>query len=126
MSPSPPRLLVVDEDAPTRDLLDLLLTSDGYRVILAASLDEAASHHATDRADLILADGCCTTRAAFEATAPRILAAAAGTPVVLLSALPLEPDEARAHGFRDALPKPFDIDDLVARVRVALAELAAA
>ncbi len=120
-----PRLLIADADPQTRALLALLLTADAYQVDAAPSL-EHAGRHAVERADLILADGCCSTHAAFAAAAPRILAAAGGTPVVLLSTLPLAPSEARAHGFRDALPKPFDIDDLLARVRAALAALAAA
>jgi len=125
MPQEPPRLLIADADPQTRSLLALLLSADAYQVDAAPSLMHAG-RHAVERADLILADGCYTTHAAFATAAPRILAAAGGTPVVLLSALSLEPDKARAHGFRDALPKPFDIDDLVACVRAALAHMAVA
>ena len=116
-----PRLLVADEDPHTSALLALLLGAEGYRVDYAASLEDADARAAARGADLVVADGCCATREAFDDRAPAILAAAAGTPVVLLSALALDPADARARGFRDALPKPFDIDDLVARVRAALA-----
>ena len=77
-----PRLLVADEDPATRALLALLLGAEGYRVETVAALDEAAPHLAAP-ADLIVADGCCTTEAAFQMRAPAILAAAAGPPVVL-------------------------------------------
>ena len=122
MSDAPPRLLVADEDPQTRALLALLLDAEGYRVDLTASLDAAAAAGM----DLVVADGCCATPAAFEAAAPGILAAAAGAPVVLLSALGLDPAHARERGFRDLVTKPFDIDDLVARVRAALAGTAEA
>jgi len=104
-----PRLLVVDEDPQTRALLALLLGGEGYRVELAPALNADAAR----RADLVVADGRYTTQAAFEAAAPAIVAAAAGAPVVLLSALALDPAQARAHGFRDLVPKPFDIDELL-------------
>ena len=126
MAHTPPRLLVADADPDTRTLLTLLLTADAYHVDAAASLDDAAARHAAERADLILADGCCATYDAFEAAAPRIRAAADGTPVLLLSALPLDPAAAHTHGFRDVLPKPFDIDELLQRVRAALADGASA
>ncbi len=117
----PPRLLIADADPDTRALLTLLLTADAYHVDTAPSL-EAAGAYAAERADLILADGCCATYAAFAAATPRIRAAAGGTPVLLLSALPLDPATAHAHGLRDVLPKPFDIDELLHRVRTALAD----
>ncbi len=123
---TPPRLLIADQDPDTRALLTLLLTAEAYHVDDVASLDDAAARLTAMGADLILADGCCTSYAAFAATAPRIHAAAGGTPVLLLSALPLEEDQARVHGFHDVLPKPFDIDELLQRVRTALADGAGA
>ncbi len=121
MAHTPPRLLIADADPDTRALLTLLLSADAYCVDTAPSLEEAG-YHAAERADLILADGCCATYDAFAAAAPRIRAAAGATPVLLLSALPLDREEARVRGFRDVLPKPFDIDELLQRVRTALAE----
>ena len=125
MAHTPPRLLIADADSQTRTLLTLLLSADAYSVETAPSLEEAG-HHAAARADLILADGCCATYDALAAAAPRIRAAAGGTPVLLLSALPLEPAVAQAHGFRAVQPKPFDIDELLGCVRAALADSARA
>ena len=119
-----PRLLVADADPQTRAFIDLLLGAEDYDVAEAPALEDGAGLGA-EAFDLILADGCCATREAFAATAPRLLAAAGGTPVLLLSALPLAPEEARARGFRDRLPKPFAIEDLLARVRAALPALPA-
>jgi DNA-binding response OmpR family regulator len=120
MLPAALRLLVADHDPHTRALLALLLTAEAYRVELVASPEEAAARHAVAPADLILTDSG-GGRAAGEPAVLGILAAAAGTPVLLLSARPLGREAARAAGFCDALPKPFDIDDLVGRVRAALA-----
>ena len=115
-----PRLLVADADPQTRALIALLLGAEAYHVVEIPFLDETAVRSVGGRFDLVLADGCCATRGALAATAPRMLNAAGGTPVLLLSALPLPPEEARVHGFRDLVPKPFAIEDLVAGVRAAL------
>ena len=120
MAPHPARVLIADADPETRALLTLLLTSEVAQVDAVASLDDWTARPAAEPVDLILVDGCCATRADFAATAPRILTAAAGTPVVLMTPLPLAPVEAQAHGFRGLVPKPFDIDVLVDQVRATL------
>ena len=49
-------ILVVDDDANLRDLIELLLRREGYRVVTAADLASAQAHLRTGAADLVVLD----------------------------------------------------------------------
>lgn len=55
-APPSPRILHVDDDAPTRDLVDAVLTAESMVVIPARDLDEARRVLATESVDLLLVD----------------------------------------------------------------------
>lgn len=50
------RILCVDDDTDTREMIDALLTLQGYQVFQASSISEALSHAASTTFDLILLD----------------------------------------------------------------------
>ena len=56
MSPSLGRILVVDDEAPVREVLSEYLTSQGYTVDGASNGDEALATIRRDRPDLVLLD----------------------------------------------------------------------
>lgn len=113
-----PRILVVDESAPIRDLLRLLLTAEGYRVAGAGTLRDALSALAAEPPDLLILEARLPGVPAF-ALLDRLEAnqATATLPVIVCSAALRTLEAARerlARPDRAVLLKPFDIDQLLA------------
>jgi two-component system, OmpR family, phosphate regulon response regulator OmpR len=115
------RLLVVDDDARLRDLLNRYLTEQGFQVYTAIdgpSMDKVLSRNVVDLVilDLMLPgeDGLAICR--------RLRAAAPATPIVMLTAKGDEVDRivGLELGADDYLPKPFNPRELVARVNAVL------
>jgi len=50
------RILVIDDDADTRAMLEQILKAAGYEVILAADGREGVERHSTSPADLVITD----------------------------------------------------------------------
>ncbi len=110
-----PTILLVKDDSAIAALIRDVLTDEGYRVLVAATPTLGRTILAAFKVALILTDG-------FRGDDPwaplALLVAQAGrTPVILCSAAHLEryADHA-AHGFAALLPKPFNLDALVALV----------
>lgn len=118
------RVLVVDDHALNRQLMEELLEPCGHRVIAAATGSEALAVIATDHPDLVLLDINLPDLDGFEVC--RRLRAdpeTASLPVILVTALSHRSHrlEGIAAGANDYLTKPIDRTDLVLRVRNALA-----
>src|SRR5690242_9288370 len=116
-------IMIIDDMADHRDLLGHLLRAVGYRV-LEATPDEAALDQARrERPDLILAALSLPGRPGWEITRRlRAQPALQHTPILgttvyntLLSATRI-----RAIGCADCLGKPFDLEDLLDRIRLLL------
>jgi two-component system, OmpR family, KDP operon response regulator KdpE len=114
------RILVVDDDDQLLRALGTTLTARGYRVHLAPDGETAMEAFAGQRPDLIVLDlglpgidGLAVIRHVQER---------ASTLIVVLSARGEEPEKVRALdlGADDYLTKPFGLDELLARLRVAL------
>ncbi|HZS02705.1 MAG TPA: response regulator transcription factor [Chloroflexota bacterium] len=114
------RILVVDDEPEILRALRTNLTAHGYEVLSATSGAEAQAAYAARRPDLILLDLGLPDMDGL-ALVERIRDHAA-TPIVVLSARGAERDKVRALdlGADDYLTKPFGMDELLARVRVAL------
>ena len=116
-----PVILVLDDDDAIRVVAQETLTDAGYHVVAAASAEEARRALAAVRFDLVLTDTVGPSPAtdpAFWAGLAALLKAAGDTPVVIFSAHnPERFDGHRERGFAGLLPKPFDLDALVATVR---------
>lgn len=113
-----PTVLVVEDDEAIREMVTECLRDEGHRVIAAGGLDAALAALATARIDAIITDADL----AGGGDAPdlwhapeRLRAAAPGVPIVISSAYPPHVfADHRARGFAGTLPKPFDLDALVA------------
>jgi CheY-like chemotaxis protein len=66
---------------------------------------------------LVIADSFSATADDLFPPTADLRAAAGDTPVALLTGYPIEDDAARAAGFVGVIAKPFELEDLVARVR---------
>ena len=115
------RLLVVDDDADVRLVLQSLLVEEGARVVQAASAAEAMERLRFQRMDLILSDigmpetdGYALARS-IRALGERDSATPAAVPLIALSAFSRAEDARRAldSGFNLHLAKPVDMEKLI-------------
>jgi len=113
-------LLLVEDDPTTTALLRDVLTDAGYRVLVAATPTLGCAILAAFRVGLVLTAGFRGGDDPWAPLAP-LVAQAGSTPVILCSAAnpALYADHA-ARGFAALLPRPFDLDALVALVAALL------
>lgn len=117
-------IVVVDDTPELLDLLESLLTDEGYRVITCQQATRAHALIARERPDLVMLDLRMTGVAEWEVLdALKADDATADIPVIVCSGAVDELQAAaprlRALGC-DVLVKPFDINDLIQRVARAI------
>jgi DNA-binding response OmpR family regulator len=112
------RVLIAEDDSRLAGMLETLLASDGYDVELARDGQRALHRGHTEPFDAIVLD-----RGLPAVDGLGVLRGLRGngvtTPILILSALGTAPDRVDGlnAGAEDYLAKPFDIDELLARVR---------
>ncbi|HEX2526073.1 MAG TPA: response regulator transcription factor [Geminicoccus sp.] len=113
------KVLIVEDDVHIRRLLRGAVARAGYEVVEAASACGALSSFSIDRPDAVLLDLGLPDRDGMELIQ---LAKAAGAAVVVVSAREATGEKVAALdlGADDYLTKPFDTDELLARIRTAL------
>jgi two-component system KDP operon response regulator KdpE len=113
-------ILVVEDETPMRKFLRTALTAQDYRVVEAASGKEALGLATTHNPEVILLDlGLPDTDGIALA---REIREWSRVPIIVISARGREDDKVAAldAGADDYLTKPFSVNELLARVRVAL------
>jgi len=117
------RILVVEDDAPLRDALATSLQAHGYEASEAGTAEEAVVLAGHDLPDLVLLDLSLPGADGFHAL--RRLRAFTSIPVVVLTVRDAKDDKIAAldGGADDYVVKPFDLDELLARIRAALRRL---
>lgn len=116
-------ILVVEDEAPIREMLRFALSRAEYRVVEAASAQEARLRIADQRPDLILMDWMMPGVSGVELM--RELKAQATTrdiPVIMVTARVEEEDKVRGlnTGCDDYVSKPFSYPELIARIQAVL------
>jgi DNA-binding response OmpR family regulator len=121
-----PRILVVEDDARLAEMLTELLVSEGYDVVSARDGQRGMHLGLTERFDVILLDRGLPVIDGLDLLTS-LRESGVLTPVLILSALGNAADrvEGLDSGAEDYLAKPFDIDELLARLRVLRRRLAA-
>ncbi|MBI1245474.1 MAG: response regulator [Alphaproteobacteria bacterium] len=111
-------LLVVDDDTRTRELLRRFLAERGYRVATAADAKEAESQLSAIAFDLVVLDVMLPGEDGIAFT-QRLRTARRDVPIVLLTARGETADRITglSAGADDYLPKPFEPEELLLRVR---------
>jgi DNA-binding response OmpR family regulator len=115
----PPLVVVADDDALLRSLVEFKLKARGYRVITAGDGDEALSTITRERPDLVVLDAMMPGADGFEVLRRmKAEAALSAIPVVMLTARRLESDIVGALqlGASDYLVKPFIPEELAMRI----------
>jgi DNA-binding response OmpR family regulator len=116
-------ILVADDEEDVRELVTYRLTRSGYQVIGAGDGMEAFELATERTPDLMVLDVMMPKLDGYELTRRvRAEAALRSIPVILLTARSQETDVDRGFevGADDYLRKPFNPDELVARVRAVL------
>lgn len=114
------RLLVVEDDRGIGTLLQHNLTIDGFDVRLAATAHDALRECQDFAPDLVLLDIQLPDGNGFELC--RVLRQGGRRPVIFVSARGQRVDKIRGLeiGADDYVTKPFDIEELVARIHAVL------
>jgi two-component system alkaline phosphatase synthesis response regulator PhoP len=117
------KVLVVDDDAKTVELVKLYLNRDGYRVLTAYDGIEALRAARDSQPDLIVLDLMLPGLNGLEVC--RTLRAESDVPIIMLTALSTDQDRLTGLdlGADDYVSKPFSPRELAARVRAVLRRL---
>jgi len=113
------KVVIVDDEPAIRRLLKTALERDGYKVVEAASGREALSAVDIDRPDAVLLDLGLPDREGLELVP---LIAKSGAVLLVISAREATQEKITALdlGADDYVTKPFDTDEVLARLRRAL------
>ncbi len=112
------RVLVVDDDAPVRRMLERTLAAEGLEVVVAADGGQALAAAERDRPDLVVLD---VTMPGMDglAVCRRLRRNGLAAPILLLTARDAVADRVAGldAGADDYLVKPFAPEELLARLR---------
>ncbi|WP_327017382.1 response regulator transcription factor [Cryobacterium sp. MP_3.1] len=116
-----PRVLLVEDDSRLVRMLDQLLTAEGYDTVIARDGQRALHEGLTQQFDVIVLDRGLPVMEGLDVLT-RLRGRGILTPALVLSALgnPADRVEGLDRGAEDYLAKPFDIDELLARIRALL------
>ncbi len=117
------RVLVVDDDVKTVELVKLYLNRDGYRVLTAYNGNDALQLARESQPDLIVLDLMLPGIDGLEIC--RLLRKESDVPIIMLTALTTDDDRLTGLdlGADDYITKPFSPRELAARVRAVLRRL---
>jgi two-component system KDP operon response regulator KdpE len=115
-----PKILVVDDESQIRTLLKATLGRAGYAVVEASNAREALSAKAIDKPDLVLLDLGLPDRDGLELVG--LLRGDPRSALIVVSAREQTEQKVAALdlGADDYVTKPFDTEELLARVRASL------
>jgi two-component system, OmpR family, KDP operon response regulator KdpE len=115
------KILVVDDEPPIRRLLRTGLGTQGYSIAEAENAGQAQAHLKDDKADLVVLDLGLPDRNGLELLKD-LRQAGIDVPVVVLSSRTDEAGivQALELGADDYVTKPFSMNELIARIKVAL------
>lgn len=118
-------ILVVEDDAPIRNLIATTLRTHDYKYLVAATGESAIIEASSHNPDVILLDLGLPDIDGIEVI--KQIRSWSNVPIIVISARSEDSDkiEALDNGADDYLTKPFSVDELLARLRVTQRRLAA-
>jgi two-component system response regulator MtrA len=120
------KILVVDDDNALREMVGIVLESEGFEVCFHDAGTGALDAFKTEEPDLVLLDVMLPGKDGIEVC--KEIRASAGTPIIMLTAKTESEDVVRGleAGADDYVVKPFDPTVLLARIRARLRPLSKA
>ena len=114
------RILIVDDDPQLRETVTIVLQTQGYEVLAAETGEEGLAQASQHSPDLILLDVNLPDRMGFDVV--REVRRLSDVPVLMLTGRTESSDIVSGldSGADDYLTKPFNSDELLARVRALL------
>ncbi len=115
------KILIVEDEAKISRFLELELTYEGYEVITAADGRTGLTMALSEEVDLIILDLMLPVMSGIE-VCRRIRQSDQSLPIIMLTAKDDVSDKVMGldMGANDYMTKPFAIEELLARIRVAL------
>ena len=117
------KILLVEDEAPIREMLGYTLMKAGYTLREAADVEQARPIIADDRPDLVLLDWMLPGMSGYEyARRIRSNPDTSDIPIIMLTARGEEADKVRGldTGADDYITKPFSTGELLARIRAVM------
>jgi two-component system response regulator MtrA len=118
------KILVVDDDAGIRDMVGIILETRGFEVSYNEDGSGALAAFEAAKPDLVLLDVMLPGKDGVEVC--KEIRAVSLTPVIMLTAKSDKEDVVKGleAGADDYIPKPFDQNELIARINATLRRLA--
>jgi two-component system response regulator PilR (NtrC family) len=106
-------ILIVDDEKSMRDFLKILLTKEGYDVIVAGDGNQALTALGKNRVDLVISDIRMPGMGGLELLA-KVKDEADDIPVIMITAFasPNDAVQAMKSGAYDYISKPFNVDEI--------------
>ena len=119
------QILVVEDDAPIRNLITTTLTAHDYTFLTDSNGEMAVIEASSHNPDIILLDLGLPDADGIEVI--RKIRTWSNVPIIIISARSEDKDKVEAldAGADDYLTKPFSVEELMARIRVTERRLAA-
>lgn len=113
-------MLLVDDDAALLEVMTIVLSSEGYRVVTAADGSAALKEVGREPLDLVILDVMLPKLSGFEVL--KKIREQSDVPVVMLTAKDQSVDKVVGLelGADDYITKPFDTKEMLARIRAIL------
>ncbi len=117
-------ILVVEDDAPVRNLITTTLKTNNYKYIVATNGENAIAEASSHNPDIVLLDLGLPDMDGVEVI--KRIRTWTNTPIIVISARSEDSDKIGAldSGADDYLTKPFSVEELLARLRVTQRRLA--
>ena len=117
------QILIVEDEAPIRNLISTTLKAHGYKYLTAAGGEEAILEAVSHNPDVVLLDLGLPDMDGVEIITK--IRSWSNMPIIVISARSEDSDKIAAldAGADDYLTKPFSVEELLARLRVTLRRL---
>ncbi len=115
-------VLLVDDEPSMREFLRILLAKEGFRTVTAVDGETALAAVKREAFDLMISDIRMPGMGGLALLA-KVKEQASGLPVIMITAFasPEDAVEAMKHGAYDYITKPFQVDEIKAVIRSAIA-----
>lgn len=115
-----PTILIVDDEQDMRNLVEIILTKEGFQTIQAQNAEEALAQLAKHKVNLILMDVMMPGRDGF--SVGEEIRQTSKVPMIFLTARDANEDKVKGLmlGADDYIVKPFSASELVARITAVL------